>query len=129
MRHTFEYATLRAVPRVDRGEFVNVAVLLYCRGLDYLGCAVEVDEARVRMLDPGVDLDRLRALLETVRAICAGSPAAGPMAEGSQGERFRWLIAPRSTILQPGPVHTGLTEDPGGDLDRLLRLLVLPPAS
>lgn len=129
MRHTFEYAALRAVPRVERGEFVNVAVLLYCRGLDYLGFAADVNADRVRMLDPGVDLERLCALLETVRAICAGSPAAGPMAQGSQGERFRWLIAPRSTILQPGPVHTGLTEDPAGDLDRLLRLLVLPPGS
>jgi Protein of unknown function (DUF3037) len=120
----FDYAVLRAVPRVDRGECVNVGVVLYCQALDYLGTLVHVDEARLHALDPGADADAVRAALAGVEAVCAGEPGAGPAAGGSRRERFGWLTAPRSTVVQPGPVHSGLTRDPAADLARLLARLV-----
>ncbi|QFZ17664.1 DUF3037 domain-containing protein [Saccharothrix syringae] len=128
MPHVFEYAVLRAVPRQERGEFVNVGVLVYCRDLDFLGARVHVDEARVRALDPFLDVEVLRENLAHLGLSCDGSPHAGPVSRTSPGQRFRWLTAPRSTIIQTSPAHTGLTEDPGAELDRLLTALVLPPA-
>ena len=125
-RHLFEYAVLRVVPRVDRGETMNAGVLLYCRPLDYLGSRVWLDTDRLRALDPGADPDAVRRALRSAADICGGSPDAGPAAREDLGPRFRWLTAPRSTVIQPGPVHTGLTADPDADADRLLRRLVLP---
>jgi hypothetical protein len=120
----FEYALLRAVPRVDRGERVNVGVLLYCQGHHFLQARTHLDAARVRALDPDADLDLLGATLRAVLAICAGDPDAGAAALLPARQRFGWLTAPRSTVLQPGPVHSGLTETPEQELDRLMDALV-----
>jgi Protein of unknown function (DUF3037) len=125
-RQLFEYAVLRVVPRVDRGETMNAGVLLYCRALDYLGSRVWLDEDRLRALDPDADAPTVRRALQAAADICGGDPDAGPPAREDLGKRFRWLTAPRSTVVQPGPVHTGLTDDPDADAERLLRALVLP---
>lgn len=125
-RHVFEYALLRVMPRVDRGELMNAGVLLYCRPLDYLGSRIHLDLDRLRALDPAADAAAVDRALRAAADICAASPDAGPAAREDLGRRFRWLTAPRSTVVQPGPVHTGLTADPDADADRLLRLLVLP---
>lgn len=116
----FDYVILRAAPRVQRGEFINVGAVLYCRALDYLGAEWDVNQERLRALDPAVDVDVVCAALEQVRAICVGDAAGGPAAATSIGERFRWLAAPRSTVVHPGPIHSGITTDPAADLDRLL---------
>ncbi|KAB2341824.1 DUF3037 domain-containing protein [Actinomadura rudentiformis] len=120
----FEYAALRVIPRVERGELMNVGVIVYCRALDYLDCRTHLDEARLRALDPALDLDGVRHALKAVDALCCGGDRAGQAADEPPGARFRWLTAPRSTIVQPGPVHAGLTTDPAAELDRLLGLLV-----
>lgn len=120
----FEYALLRAVPRIDRGECANVGVVLYCQARDFLGSLLHVDEVRLRSLDPAVDVDAVRAALAGVEAVCAGRAVAGRAAGRSQRERFGWLTAPRSTVVQAGPVHSGLTRDPDADLRRLLDRLV-----
>lgn len=127
-RHLFEYAVLRVVPRVDRGETMNAGVLLYCRPLDYLGSRVWLDADRLRALAPDADVDAVRRSLQAAADICGGAPDAGPPGREDPGKRFRWLTAPRSTVVQPGPVHTGLTADPDSDADLLLRRLVLPVA-
>ena len=126
-RDPFEYAVLRVVPRVDRGEAMNAGVLLYCQARAFLGARVDLDVARLRALDPAADPGAVEHALRTAAGICDGGPDAGPAGDEDPGRRFRWLTAPRSTVVQPGPVHTGLTRDPEADLDRLLRLLVLPP--
>jgi hypothetical protein len=124
-RQPFEYAVLRAVPRADRGEFLNVGVMLYCQADDFLAALTHVDADRLRALDAGVDIGAIEAALAAIERACAGDPSVGPVAQGSPGERFRWLSAPRSTVVQPGPVHTGLTADPAQELDHLLNCLVL----
>jgi hypothetical protein len=116
--HVFEYALVRAVPRQERGEFMNVGVIVYCAPLRYLACRTHVDPARLHALDPALDLD---ALVDTLRSWCEAGAGAGPMADNTPGQRFRWLTAPRSTIVQTSPAHTGLTDDPEAELDRLLR--------
>ena len=121
MTTTFEYAVLRAVPRVQRGESVNVGVVLYCQDRDFLEARTHVDDARLRMLDADIDLDALGEALDAVCRTCAGE---GPAASTSQGQRFRWLTAPRSTVVQAGPVHAGLTDDPAAELERLVQDLV-----
>ncbi|MEU3287903.1 DUF3037 domain-containing protein [Streptomyces longwoodensis] len=123
-RDVFEYALLRVVPRVERGECVNAGVLVYCRARGFLGARVHLDEARLLALDPGADAAGVRAALRAVEAVCGGGEAAGQAAGDDPGRRFRWLVAPRSTIVQPGPVHTGLTTDPSAETERLLDLLV-----
>jgi hypothetical protein len=121
VRIPYEYAVIQAVPRVERGEVINVGVLLYCQRRDFLRARTHLDEARLRALDPGADVAAIRAALHGWEPTCAGDGAAGGM---SLGERFRWLVAPRSTILRAGPVHMGLTEDPAAELDRLVDVLV-----
>ncbi|MET7294586.1 DUF3037 domain-containing protein [Streptomyces griseoloalbus] len=123
-RHVFEYALLRVVPRVERGECVNAGVLVYCRPKSFVAALTHLDEARLLALDPKADLPGVRAALRAVEGVCAGGDAAGQAAGDDAGRRFRWLIAPRSTIVQPGPVHTGLTADPAAEVERLLDLLV-----
>lgn len=123
-RVAFEYAVLRAVPRVDRGECVNVGIVLYSQAADYLRVLLHLDEDRLRSLDPSVDVDAVRSALAGVEAVCAGEAVAGPAAAGSRRERFGWLTAPRSTVVQAGPVHSGVTLDPEGQLHRLLDRLV-----
>ena len=120
----FEYALLRAVPRVDRGECVNVGVVLYSRAHDYLAARVHLDPDRVRALDLEADLDLIAGALDGVVAVCAGDPAAGPAAGLPLRQRFGWITAPRSAVLQPGPIHSGLAADPAAALDRLVISLV-----
>ncbi|MCU0300067.1 MAG: DUF3037 domain-containing protein [Candidatus Nanopelagicales bacterium] len=114
----FEYAVVRVVPRVDRGEFVNGAVLLYCQHADYLGVRVRADLDCVRALWAQADVEAIEAALADVAAVAEGR-APGGVGESGPGRRFRWLTAPRSVVVQPGPVHTGVTEDPAGELDRI----------
>ena len=116
-----EYAYLRAVPRVELGESVNVGVLVYCQARDYLACATWLNPDRVRALDPDADIDGLAAALGAIAKICRGGTQAGPAGEISLGQRFRWLTAPRSAVLQPGPVHLGLCCEPEETLHRLSR--------
>ncbi|MFB7337385.1 DUF3037 domain-containing protein [Streptomyces adustus] len=123
-RNVFEYAVLRVVPRVERGECINAGVLVYCRAASFVGVRTHLDERRLLALDPAVDVDAVRAALRAVEGVCAGGTAAGQAAGDDAGRRFRWLIAPRSTVVQPGPVHTGLTGDPAAETERLLELLV-----
>jgi hypothetical protein len=123
----FEYALLRVVPRVERGEFVNAGVVLYCQEKRFLDAAIDLDPERLRLLDPRLDPETVRAHLEAARRVCAGGPGAGPIGLLPPVQRFGWLVAPRSTVLQPGPVHTGLAEDPGAALDHLLQAMVSPP--
>jgi hypothetical protein len=123
-RHVYEYAVLRVVPRIERGECVNAGVLVYCRAEAYVGARTHLDETRLLALDPRTDVDGVRAALRAVENLCAGGSAAGQAASDDPGRRFRWLVAPRSTIVQPGPVHTGLTTDPAAETERLLDLLV-----
>jgi hypothetical protein len=123
-RQPFQYAALRIVPRVERGEAVNAGVVLFCRPLRFLGARTYLDVALLAALSPGCDPDEVRPLLATVERIAAGDRAGGPIAELPRSERFHWLVAPASTIVQPGPVHTGLTSDPPHELDRLFAKLV-----
>lgn len=120
----YQYVVLRLVPRVEREEFVNVGVVLHSQEADFLQAAFELDEARVLALAPDLDLGAVRSALETVCRVAAGerSPAAPPLER--LGPRFGWLSAPRSTIVQPGPVHGGTTQDPAATLAHLLRVLV-----
>ena len=120
-RSVFEYALLRAVPRVERGECVNVGVVLYCQSLRFLATAVHVDDDRLRALDRDVDVTAVREAAEALQRTCDGQ---GPAGQTSLGQRFRWLTAPRSTVVHASAVHTGLTEDPAADLDRLVQALV-----
>jgi hypothetical protein len=124
-RYVFEYALLRVVPRIERGECVNAGVLVYCRPRSFVAARTHLDEARLLALDPKADVPGVRAALRAVEGVCAGGDAAGQAARDDAGRRFRWLVAPRSTILQPGPVHTGLTADPAAEAERLLESLVL----
>ena len=122
MSTLFEYAVLVAVPRAQRGESINVGVVLYAKELDFLDSAYHVDEARLRALDPAVDVDAVRSALE---AFCRASRGEGPAGATPLRQRFGWLTAPRSTVVRVGPIHTGLTDDPAADLQRLLSDLVL----
>jgi hypothetical protein len=123
----FEYALLRVVPRPERGEFVNAGVVLYCPTLRFLSARVHLDPKRLCALDPKLDCKAVLAHLEAVRTMCAGGQGAGPIGLLSPGERFRWLVAPRSTVVQPSPVHTGLADDPERALEHLVQVMILPP--
>lgn len=116
---SFDYAVLRVVPRVEREEFINAAVVVLCLEKRYLDCRVALNPDRLRALWPDADLDLIRQHLDALPRICQGDPSAGPIARLSQRERFHWLTSPRSTILQPGPVHTGVCDQTGDLLDRL----------
>ncbi|MFI7586437.1 DUF3037 domain-containing protein [Spongisporangium articulatum] len=125
----FEYAVLRAVPLLERGESVNVAVLVYCQARDFLGCAGEVAPERLLALDPAADVESVRAVLTGVRLVCSGDPRAGAAGAEPLRARFGLLTAPRSTVVQPGPVHTGMTDDPAAELAALAARLVAPPVA
>ena len=120
----FQYAIIRVVPRVERGERLNVGVILLCRPRRFLGARVQVDEARLAAFAPGLDPAVLRPHLEAIERVASGDPGAGPIAALGPAERFHWLVAPASTIIQPSEVHTGLCEDPADELDHLMRTLV-----
>jgi hypothetical protein len=126
---SFDYAILRVVPRVEREEFVNAGVILFCLERDYLAARVALDEERVRALFPAADLAAIREHLQAVPRICAGGEGSGPIGELSRRERFHWLVAPRSTVIQVSPVHAGLCEDPERALERLLDRMVRPEKS
>jgi hypothetical protein len=123
-RQPYQYVVLRCVPRVEREEFLNLGVVLHCQEADFLGAAWHLDEARVRALAPDLDLDRVRAALGFVERVCAGDPTAGAAAQAAAGTRFGFIRAPRSTVVQPGPVHGGLTTDPAAQLEHLVDCLV-----
>ena len=123
-RFPFAYAIVRVVPRVERGERLNAGIVLLCRPKRFLGAEVRLDEARLRSLDPSCDVDEVRAHLDLIRRIAAGDRSAGPIAALAPAERFHWLVAPSSTVIQPSSVHAGLTADPAMTLHHLLTTLV-----
>lgn len=124
-RTSFDYAVLRVAPRVEREEFVNAGVILFCLQRRFLGARVHVDESKLRALSSEVDVELVRGRLEAVVKICDGAADGGPVARLSQRQRFHWLVAPRSTIVQVSPVHTGICAEPNACLDNLFRQLVL----
>jgi hypothetical protein len=128
-RSPFQYAIVRVVPRVERGERLNAGVILLCRPRRYLAAKTTLDVPRLRALAPDTDPDVLAPHLEAIERIAAGDPSAGPIAALTQGERFHWLVSPSSTIIQPSEVHTGLTDDPAAELQTLFANLVLVPLS
>lgn len=121
---TYDYAIIRVVPRVDREEFVNVGVIVSCQNDGLLEARIEIDEARLRALDPTLDLDAIREHLATIPAVCAGGDAAGPIGKLSRRERFDWLTAPRSTIIQTSRVHAGRCRDSTDIAEHLMRTMV-----
>ena len=123
-RSPFEYAILRVVPREDRGEGFNAGIVLHSRPRRFLGARVELDADVLRALAPGCDPTIVQAQLDAIPRICAGAPAAGPIAALSRPERFHWLVSPSSTVVQPSAVHTGLSDDPAGPLEHLFATLV-----
>ncbi|HSY41586.1 MAG TPA: DUF3037 domain-containing protein [Polyangia bacterium] len=123
-RRAFDYVIVQVVPRVDRDERLNVGVILFCPTAGYLGCRIALDEERLRALAPDVDLAALESQLEAVRAVAAGAPSAGPIASLPPSERFHWLSAPRSTIVQPTSPHAGLCDDPAAALEHLFQTVV-----
>ena len=125
--HTYDYAVVRVVPRVERGEFVNVGVIVSCDAADSLEARIELDPERVLALDPGADIDAIRAALGAIDAVCAGSAGAGSLARLSARERFHWLVAPRSAVIQTSPVHTGRTAEPQAVIDHLFETMVGGP--
>jgi hypothetical protein len=127
--YTYDYAIIRVVPRVERGERVNVGVILSCADAGYLDARIEIDEPRILALDPTVDLDSVKANLAIIPAVCRGGDGAGPIGALPPRGRFRWLVSPRSTIIQTSAVHTGRTPDPAAALERLLDRIVRRPAA
>lgn len=125
---SFDYAIVRVVPRTDREEFINAGVVLFCLSQRFLEAKVELDERRLLALAPEVDLALLRPHLEALPRICAGGADAGPIGQLPQKERWHWLVAPRSTMLQTSAVHSGLCEDPSEALESLMVRMVRPPA-
>jgi hypothetical protein len=121
---TYDYAVVRVVPRVERGEFLNAGIILSCDLERILLASIELDEAALLAIDSRVDLDLVRSVLQSITVICAGGEAAGDIGKLSARERFHWLVAPRSTIVQTSPVHTGQCADPAAALDHLLQTMV-----
>lgn len=123
-REGFQYAVVRVVPRVERGEYLNVGVVLFSRRHGFLAARTELDEAALAAMAPGCDLAEVRPHLQTLERVADGDPAGGPIAALEPSERFHWLTAPSSTIVQTSPVHTGLTSDPAAELEHLFSCLV-----
>jgi hypothetical protein len=123
-RSAFSYAILRVVPRVERGEGFNAGVILFCRQLDFLAARIALDERRLAALAPDLSPASVLPHLEAIVSVAEGSPQGGAIAELPPSERFGWLVAPSSTIIQPSSVHTGLSEDPRATLDQLFEELV-----
>jgi hypothetical protein len=120
----FQYTVLRCVPRVDREEFANVGVVLYCQQAGFLAARCRVDRDRLGAFAPDLDLDAVCSALAAVEAVCRGDESAGQAGRTALGTRFGFLSAPRSTVVQPGPIHGGVTEDPAAHLEHLLATLV-----
>ena len=124
---TYDYAVVRVVPRVERGEFINAGVIVKCAAQGFLQARIELDEARLLALNPAADLDAIRAALAAIPLICAGGPAAGALGALSLRERFDWLVAPRSATVQTSPVHVGRCDDPVATLEHLIQHMVRAP--
>lgn len=122
--HGYQYVVLRCVPRVEREEFLNVGVVLYSQGADFLEAGYRVDEARLQAFAPDTDPAEVSAALETICRVCRGETGGGLPTLGMLGKRFGWLSAPRSTVVQPGPIHGGLAADPAAELQALLARMV-----
>jgi DUF3037 family protein len=123
-RNAFQYAIVRVLPRIERGECLNAGVVLLCRPRRFLGARIALDERRLAVLAPDVDPAAIRPHLDAIERIAAGDPDAGPIARLGQAERFHWLVSPSSTMIQPSEVHTGLCDDPAAELDHLMATLV-----
>ena len=126
MQCAYDYAIVRVVPRVDRGEFVNAGVIVSCQTRDFLAARIELDAPRLLALDPNADLESIRLNLQSIMRICEGGSQAGPIGSLTQRERFHWLVAPRSTIIQTSPVHSGRCGDPTEVIEHLLNTMVRP---
>jgi hypothetical protein len=122
--HTYDYAVIRVVPRVERAEFLNAGVIMYCRAARFLGSVIDLEERRLAAIAPKLDLAEIRRQLDLIPTICRGGAGSGPIGALSQAERFHWLVAPRSTVIQTSPVHCGLTDDPEATLQTLVARLV-----
>ena len=122
--YTYDYAIIRVVPRVERGERLNAGVVVFCRPRRYLAARTHADERRLTALWPEVDVDGVRAHLSAIERVAAGDPEAGPIAQLDETARFHWLVAPSSTIIQPSSVHTGLCGEPADELEKLFQSLV-----
>ena len=120
-KNAYDYAVVQVVPRVERGEYINAGVILFCKTLRFLSAQVELDVDRLLALAPDADVDRIRAFLALIPSVCDG---AGHSDRWSQSERFHWLTSPRSTIIQISPIHCGLCEEPAAELDHLMDVLV-----
>ena len=123
-RSPYQYAIIRVVPHVERGEAVNVGVVLLCRSEGFVGARTHLDATRLTAIAPDADLASIGRHLEAIERVAAGDPRGGPMARLTTAERFHWLVSPASTIIQPSEVHTGLTDDPAAELNRLFEALV-----
>ena len=123
-RSPYQYAIIRVVPHVERGESVNVGVVLLCRSQDFVGARTSLDETRLAAIAPDADVPSIRRHLEAIDRVAAGDERGGPMARLSSSERFHWLVSPASTIIQPSEVHTGFTDDATAELERLFETLV-----
>ena len=120
----YDYAVVRVVPKVDREEFINAGVIVSCPELSFLEARIELNEARLLALDPSVDLELVRKHLASIPTICRGGDGAGSIGQLPQRQRFHWLVAPRSTVIQTSPVHTGRCGDPVAALEHLVTTMV-----
>ena len=125
-KYRYDYAVIRVVPKVDREEFINAGVIVSCPDLSFLEARIKLNESRLFALDPTIDLDLVRSHLAAIPTICRGGVEAGSIGELPQRQRFHWLVAPRSTIIQTSPVHTGRCHDPAAALERLVATMVDP---
>jgi hypothetical protein len=121
---SYDYALIRVVPSVERGECLNVGVLLFCRTQRFLGVRIHLDQARLLALSPDLDLATVQQELDDIVQICEGGPQAEPLGQMSQSERFHWLVSPSSTVIQTSPVHTGLSSNPEAALEQLFKTMV-----
>jgi len=128
VQSSYDYAVVRVVPRVERGEFINAGVILFCRTRRFLGARIALDATRLAALAPKVDITELMQHLAMIPLVCAGSAGAGPIGTLPLAERFHWLVAPRSAMIQASPVHCGLCDAPEAALEQLLEVLVRPLA-
>ncbi len=124
---SYDYAVIRVVPRVERGELINAGVIVSCPTSSYLAATIALDPARLRALDPTIDVSEVETALAVIPWIAAGDPRGGPVSALPRGERFHWLVAPRSAIIQTSPVHTGMCTDPSVALEQLVNQLVRLP--
>jgi hypothetical protein len=123
--NSYDYALIRLVPSVERGECLNIGVILFCRTLDFLGVRINLNAARSLALSPDLDIAAVQQQLDSILLICEGGPEAGPLGKMSQSERFHWLVSPRSTIIQISPTHEGMCDNPEAALEHLFRTMVL----